>query len=368
MVIGIDGGALSVTDQRLEVGVYKVCRRLVELLPFINNSINYRIYKWGRGDFREFLRGAWVQSVTLPRRGYNQIWLSRELRLWPVDTYLGLSQIFPGSRLANIFGINKYPRTKMVGFIYDLCFLFHPEAYPDSAANLRQQTADLVRRADLIITISEATKRDIVCKYDYPASKIHVVYPGVDRPKTEIDSKPSVKYFLSVGALKRSKNIPTLLKAYRLFLDRTGQRIRLVIAGGDLWVDPDIKKTVQHLSLADLIDFPGHVENRKLPGLYRHAIAFVSPALREGFCLPAAEALSYGCPVIGSTTGAFSEVVGQAGILVDPADASGLSWALREIAKPQKRKHYASLIPPDFQNRFNWSLFARKIALILGIN
>ena len=172
MVIGVDAGALAISDERLKVGVWRVTFNLLRELGNLDRNNEYRLYSFGEGirGIRE-IRERWgerMNEVRLPRAGWSTLWLPAHLRLFPVDVFLGLAQTLPASP------------SRSIGFIYDVGFLFHPEAYGKSAARLEKQTAQLVKRADHIITISESSKRDIFNQYGIEKDNVTVSYPGVD--------------------------------------------------------------------------------------------------------------------------------------------------------------------------------------------
>ncbi len=356
MVIGVDAGALSVTDERLKVGVYRVSLHLLQQLASRDQQNKYRLYTFQKlsEDVMSYMGEQCENVVLWPSAGWFSVRLPLELRVHPVDIFLGLSQAIPVSTATNI------------GFVYDLGFLHHPEHYPDSYDRLKQMTADLVGRSKHIITISQSSAADLHQRFHVAIEDITVAYPGVDERFTtegdvNIGDRP---YFLFVGSLKRSKNIPMLLRAFARFIETTDKTYDLYLVGGDFWVDPEIAETIEGERLSDRVKLMGFVNDDTLPSLYRGAVAFVSPSSWEGFCLPAVEAMACGCPVIGSTTGAFPEVVRDAGILVDPVDQAELSRALTQVLDVDRRSH---MVAKGMRNakQFTWSGFAVDVYQVI---
>ncbi|MBI3577697.1 glycosyltransferase family 4 protein [Candidatus Gottesmanbacteria bacterium] len=315
MIIGVDAGALSITDDRLKVGVYRVVLNLLIELGKQDKKNTYRLYSFRpleQGMMKLF--GSRMTNIVLLQKGWFRLWLPLQLRKNPVDVFLGLSQTLPSSP------------GRTIGFIYDLGFLHYPHAYPDSLPHLKKQTEDLVKRADGLVTISHAVANDVRKQYNIPGSKITVSYPGVDSRFKPTGEKYTSQhpYFLFVGALKRGKNIPTLLKAFEKFRKKSKEQYELLLIGGDYWLDPAIEpsKGVKRL---------GFVPDSQLPNYYRGATALIMPSLWEGFCLPAVEAMASGCPVIASNAGALPEIVGDAGILVEAMDTDGFTNAMRAV-------------------------------------
>lgn len=321
MIIGVDVGALSISDDRLKLGVYRVTLNLLRELSRIDTKNTYRLYSFLpiTNDFGPRMENR----VLRPTQGWFSLRLPAELAIHPVDVFLGLSQAIPVSRARNI------------GFIYDFGFL--PQR------KLLHNTTDLVKRSDHIVTISHAVKKDILERFGKKV--ITVAYPGVDPIFTPIGPKYKNKnpYFLFVGALKRGKNIPFLIRAFAKFQKDSKKPYDLLFVGSDLWRDPNIPRTIRFL---------GYVPDTQLAELYRGAVAFVSPSLVEGFCLPAVEALACATPVIVSNRGSFPEVVGKNGILVDPLDEDALVRALKHPIK-------------KLGKRFLWSDFAKTVHKLL---
>lgn len=378
MIVGVDGGALSVSDERLKVGVYKVSRRLLENLSQLDNSNNYRIYTMseiGEGIFSR--RGGSVQTRVLsPRLGWSKIRIPIELFLHPVDVYLGLSQSLPHLfRMShNISPVQPaYPNTTpgkknsklpfLVGFVYDLGFLHNPDAYAVSFKRLSRQTSDLINRADCIVTISHATKSDIVDTYGYPAGNISVLYPGTDRifssgAKAYVHKKP---YFLYVGALKPGKNIPLALRAFSYFLKKTDLQYDFILAGGDFWPDPEIAETISRYGIGASTILTGFVSDELLATYYRGASALICPSPTEGFCLPAAEAMASGIPVIAVRSGALPEVIGGAGIFVPPGNSADLGRAMQQIVQTPLLSAKLGRSGLHISQKYSWTSFARGV-------
>jgi len=353
MIIGVDAGALSITDERLRVGVWRVTYNLLRELNRIDKANEYRLYTFtpiGRGVMRAF--GPRMKNVIVrPTFAWTTIQLPIELRRHPVDVFLGLSQMLP------------YSTSRNIGFIYDLGFLHYPKAYPGSLNRLTNQTKQLVKRADKIITVSEITQKDIARTYRVSKSKIAVAYPGVDARFTQKATKHKEinPYILFVGALKRGKNVPFALRVFKNFLDATHNAYDFVIAGGNYWEDPEINSTVKDLGLADHVKFADFVSDKMLPHYYRGASALIITSLWEGFCLPAVEAMASGCPVVYARTGSLPEIVGPAGeSFTGGNEDDAVKSLLSVVTKPVVKQQYIR----DGLARsrdFSWKELAQKV-------
>ncbi|OGG03758.1 hypothetical protein A2Z33_04695 [Candidatus Gottesmanbacteria bacterium RBG_16_52_11] len=251
----------------------------------------------------------------------------------------------------------------MIGFIYDLSYRSDPASYPGSADRLRSQTDDLVRRADLIVAVSESVRREILKAYDFPSDRIHVVYPGVDRefsPAAEPYRHPK-PYFLSVGAVKPGKKLPDAIRAFGQFIESSGRDFDFLIAGGDYWPDPAVGRTIRDLGLGARVKLLGHVSRQLLPNYYRGAVALICASGNEGFCLPAAEAMASGTPVVAVRSGALAETIGDGGIFAEPGDTDGLADALVKIAASPLLRRKLSSQGIVRSKRYSWRAFARGV-------
>ena len=139
-------------------------------------------------------------------------------------------------------------------------------------------------------------------------------------------------FILYLGVPQPRKNIPTLIKAYNL-LKKDGINHKLVIAGGKNHEYKKILNIVKDLNLQKDVVFTGHMHDEILPELYNAADLFVFPSLYEGFGLPPLEAMACGTPVITSNASSLPEVVGDAGLRIDPYDISGLKDAMNTVLR-----------------------------------
>ncbi|MFA4029362.1 MAG: hypothetical protein GDYSWBUE_000034 [Candidatus Fervidibacterota bacterium] len=191
-------------------------------------------------------------------------------------------------------------------------------------------------RSDHLIAISKATKSDLICKLGVPSERVSLVYPYVpERFKPIQNAGDAVRqlygidgrFFLFVGVAKPNKNIGRLLDAFSL-VRASHPDTKLVIAG---FVMPFWEETQRILRGEPNVIWLRYVPDDHLPLLYSACVAFVSPALNEGFGLPLLEAMACGAPVIAGNAGAQPEVVGDAGLLVDPFDVDGIADAMKAI-------------------------------------
>ena len=226
----------------------------------------------------------------------------------------------------------------------------------------------LLKRSDIVISVSEYSKKEISKYYKIPDSKIKVTYNGIDhdmykpsRNYNEILNKYNINYqfILYVGTLEPRKNIPTLIKAFYK-LRKKGTHHKLLIAGSKGWKYEDIFETVKNLNLEKEVIFTDYIPNEDLPALYNAADLFVYPSFYEGFGLPPLEAMACGTPVITSNTSSLPEVVGDAGIMIDPYDVDGFANAMFEVLTNDGLRDDMSEKGLERANMFSWEKTAKE--------
>ena len=230
--------------------------------------------------------------------------------------------------------------------IHDLAFFYYPETFPIKDRTLHKlYVKEAIYQADSLIAITEATKNDILHRYDVPDEKIHVVHHGIDherfRPATEHDQESitqvkntygiSKPYILYVGNVQPRKNIQGLIKAYQILrAHHKDIDCQLVIAGAEAWmVDKSLKKV--HNNWENDIIFTGRFQDQELAPLLWGATGFTLPSFYEGFGLPTLEAMACGTPVIVADTPALVEVAGDAALAADPHTPKAMAEQLHTL-------------------------------------
>ena len=222
-----------------------------------------------------------------------------------------------------------------VSTIYDLDFLRHPDrAWGEMRRDFPRLVAEHSKLADLIVTISDYSAHAISRELGVSAEKIAVCRPGVPRwIATQATAEPRSNdgYILFVGTLEPRKNVTGLLDAYERLLARWPGVPRLVLAGRPT---PEAQPWIERAAGREFggqVDVRGYVADSDRAATYRGAALVVLPSFDEGFGLPALEAMALGIPVVVSNRGALPEVVGDAGIQVDPDDSRGIGDAIHHV-------------------------------------
>lgn len=219
----------------------------------------------------------------------------------------------------------------------------------------------VARKLSHIITVSQVASRHIAAAFGIPEHKLRVIYNGID---TDIFSpSPTVKRLRNRLLTIRSgntavKGLTYLLEALSLLLQNYNLELIIVGKGAN---DDTIRKLVVDLGIKDKVRFTGEVDTSELVHQYRLATIVVVPSIYEGFGIPAAEAMACGAPVVATTAGGLPEVVGDAGILVPPANVKALVEAISAlIDDPDKCKRLSEIGRRRIIQEFNWRNTAKR--------
>lgn len=239
----------------------------------------------------------------------------------------------------------RVPGRPSVATIYDTIPLTHPEwCTPEQTAYHSRHLATVATQATRIMVISDSTKRDVVRVLGVDESRIDVIPLGVGtqfRPCEDRRRLHSVlarhglenhPYVLYAGNTKPHKNLPRLIAAFRAAIEQDQNAVmRLVLAGSIPEADDPVRQAIEAHGLGDRVLVLGRVSNDDLPALMAGSTAVACVSLYEGFGLPALEAMASGAPVVASNGSSLPEVVGDAGLLVDPSNERDIAAALRSI-------------------------------------
>ena len=248
--------------------------------------------------------------------------------------------------------------------VHDLDFLDHPgrtagEVHRDYGALVRRHAA----RAAHVVVPSRHTATEVERRLHVPPEAISLCpngapnWPARDRP-------PAPGHLLFVGTLAPRKNVAGLLDAYGRLVTRCPGVPDLVLAGADASAPAGSGAWRQRLDrppLAGRVRRTGYVDGRALQALYAGARALVLPSLDEGFGLPALEAMTVGVPVVVSNRGALPEIVGNAGLLVDPTDGDAIAGALERLLTDDALARRCVVRGLERARAFTWRASARSL-------
>lgn len=239
----------------------------------------------------------------------------------------------------------------VVTTVHDLSWLHFPDAHPVDRVRWLEKGLPRALEASAAILVDSAFVRDeVLATFGVPAERVTVTHLGVGpkfHPRSAQETAAVLatwglghqQYVLTVGTIEPRKNLGHALEAYSLLPNALRARFPLVVAGAKGWRSAALEARLDELSRQGQIRFLGHVPADDLPVLYAGAMAFVFPSIYEGFGLTPLEAMASGVPVLASDRGSLAEVVGEAGVRLDPErpelTAELLSGLLEDPAQRQ---------------------------------
>jgi glycosyltransferase involved in cell wall biosynthesis len=258
--------------------------------------------------------------------------------------------------------------------IHDLSFEHLPETFKwRSRQQLRITVRRSARDAAQVIALSEYARRDIIASYHLRSEKVSVIplaAPAHFQPVHEEEELQRVRqtygiesdYILSVGAIQPRKNLSRLVAAYsRLRWAKPEVKLpQLVLVGKFAWLYDETLRTIKELEVRNSVVLTGYVPEPDLPALYSGALCFVYPSYFEGFGLPPLEAMKCGAPVIVGNKTSLPEVVGDAGIMVDPFEIDEIASAIQRMIVDSNLRAQLRIKGLERAKLFDWQETARK--------
>ena len=229
---------------------------------------------------------------------------------------------------------------------HDMTFFLYPQLHTRARRLFFPPMMKLsAKQADEIVTVSESTRRDVIRLLGVDPDKVSATQLGVDASFRVIDDLQAKKvivtkydlpeeFILYLGTIEPRKNLPLLMRAYRLLVD-SGTRLKLILVGKYGWMYQEVFNLVSELNLEDMVRFTGYIPQDELPLVYNLASLFVYPTIYEGFGIPVLEAMACGVPVISSDIASLPEIVGEAGILVPAGDLGAYFSAMKLVTDDQ---------------------------------
>lgn len=259
--------------------------------------------------------------------------------------------------------------------LHDLAALHVPETLPWKVRwSLLPFLATTVERADRIVVATTRVQGEVQAAFPASRGNCSVVPHGVDpafRPadeslRREIRAEFGAPdgYLLAVGTLEPRKNLNFLIKGFDK-AQEANPDLHMVLAGRRGWMAQAIFDELERRDLLGKVHITGYVKDRHLPALYRGAAAFIYPSLYEGFGLPPLEAMACGTPVIVSRGSSLPEVVGEAGLYIDPLSVDELAAAIERVNREPELAAELSAKGLEQASLFSWERAARETLDIL---
>jgi glycosyltransferase involved in cell wall biosynthesis len=361
MRIAIDARKLN------DFGIGTYLRNLIKYLPTVDPHNEYFLLCYEQD--REQIR-ALAPSFSLVRESAAQYSLREhlsipaKLRRLRVDLFHTPHYVLP-----------LFIRCRAVVTVHDVIHLLFPQYLPSSLAGryARFMIRRAVERAELVLTVSNASKRDLLTFFDLDPDKIVVIPNGIDvsiaePPPVEVLTRVRERYQLTgrfllfAGNIKPHKNLERLIAAFgQLKAGSDFEDLTLIVIGDEISRYPELRRAVEKYRLRGSVRFFGFVPEPTLVALYQMADVFVFPSLYEGFGLPPLEAMANGTPVVTSNISSLPEVVGDAALTVDPYNIDDIAGAIRQLLTDRQLR--ARLITDGYERArgFSWE---RSVAQI----
>ncbi|MBI5663412.1 MAG: glycosyltransferase family 4 protein [Ignavibacterium album] len=338
MKIGVDARLL----ERKITGIGRFLIILLENFPLYDKNNEYYLFTYDKVDFKpEFYKNIPTVKSFLPQKLFSPLWcnfiLPYFLKKYKIDILFSVNQVVP---------LIKIKDCKYISVVHDVIYKADPSFLPFIYRKYLQLFAYFsIKVSDLIITVSEFSKADILKNYKIEPGKIKVVLQSANKlfqPKLVSNEEKKLlkkqfglteKIVLYVGMLENRKNINTILKIADMFV-KVREDLTFALVGkigyGGKKIKAEIlkRKNVIHLM---------NIDDEALSKLYNIADVFLFPSLYEGFGYPPLEAMQSGLPVIASDNTSLKEIISDGGILCNPKDYSAI---FNEINKLLNDKNY----------------------------
>ncbi|HSZ20159.1 MAG TPA: glycosyltransferase family 1 protein [Candidatus Acidoferrum sp.] len=332
MRVGIDAHCLGQKKTGNETYTYGLVKHLAGL---DRDGIEYTVYLGGgRAGETRLPSKEWVRSRALrPANPFVRIpiGLAIQSRAQKLDV-LHAQYLLP-----------HHLRCRTVLTVHDVLYERFPEYFTRwDCYRHKMGVRWSCRRADHVITVSEASKRDLVELYGLDPSQVSVTYQGADerfRPQDQVDARNQVRarygieqeFLLYVGAIQPRKNIPKLLSAFASVKAERKLPHKLVMVGPKAWKSRGAFEALQNNPVKRDVIVTGYVPPDDLPHFYNAAEAFAYVSRCEGFGLPVVEAMACGTPTVTSRGSSLEEVAGDAAVLVDAGDEQAIAAGIEKV-------------------------------------
>ena len=365
MIIGIEAQRLF---RRKKHGMDIVALEIIKQLQAIDHEDQFILFAKDDEDKNCFSPAPNFRAEILPSKPYP-VWEQSSLPKYARKANISL--LHCTANTAPLFW--KKP---LVVTIHDVIYMGSPEfsgsAYQNFGNLYRRFIVPRVaKKAVRIITVSAYAKKLIAGRLNIPATKIDVVYNGVNPQFRQLDNMAKLdafrkkqqlpeKYLLHFGNTAPRKNTKGILKAYLAYTSAVAEPLPLVISGCPAELINNIVKEINAPALMQHIVIPGYLATEDLPCLYNLAAIFLFASLDEGFGMPLVEAMACGTPVITSNISCLPEIAGDAALLVDPYQPAEIARAISSLLEDKalyRSKQELGLINAT---RFSWKNAAEK--------
>lgn len=303
-----------------------------------------------------------------PRRTLTYLW--KNFNLPKIENLAGKVDVVHGTHIL----LPPAKKAKKVLTIHDVIYLKYPEYYSNRGLyehSFKVLLPYFIKKADVIITISQSTKNDLMQIFKIDEEKIKVIHYGVNFSlnKTvsldiskKILEKLNIKtpyIFYSIGTIEKRKNLQTTLEAFKIFLEEIKEEYYLVLAGFGEFPE-DIFKKIQELNLTQRVILKNYLNTQEVVSLLINSDMVIYPSLYEGFGLPVLEAFVCEKPLITSNISSLPEVAGEAASLVNPKNKEEIAKAMYNIKVDKNLRQELISKGKELIKNFSWESCAQK--------
>ena len=304
--------------------------------------------------------------IPLSPRRLTQLWQRLRVPV-PVELFTGRIDLLHAPDF-----VVPPTRARTLVTIHDLSFLVHPEcAEPSMVRYLTDAVPRGLRRANVILADSQATRRDLVRLLTIDPARIDLIYPGVGSRFCPMEAEATEpvrrrlglpdRFVLSVSTLEPRKNLVRLLEAFAQVVQTDFSNLHLLIAGRRGWLYEDIFAAIDRLQLRERVRLLDYVHDKDLPALYNLAAAFVYPSIYEGFGIPPIEALACGTPTVTADNSSLPEVVADAAVLVSAEDVGSIASGIVRVVSDEVLRARLRAAGPAQARKFTWEQAAKRV-------
>lgn len=364
-IIGIDGDTL---EKGTRFGDERYLRNLLRGLSRVDSENEYRLYvdkqaaREAEALAQPFRKGCRVRNL-----GPSRLWLKVPVIL-PYRVKRDGCDLFHTQYFAP-----PWRPCPIVVTIHDVSFMRYPEFFSRAEAKIfRRLIGSAARRASLILTDSEFSKREIHQHLRVSLDRIRVIPLAVDSCFSVRDKKsaldrvrrkyriPFDRFILFVGTIQPRKNVSRLLEAFARLRAEVELEHGLVLVGPGKYRAYDVQRLCEEQGLVNHVVHTGYVPAEELVDFYNAAELFVFPSLYEGFGFPPLEAMACGLPVAASRIGALEEVLGKGAAFFDPREPESIAATMRDLLEDELRRETLRQAGRAQARAYSWEVTARR--------
>ena len=350
-------------------GLGRYVEQFVKELPSVDQKNRYVLFVKENGGWKNKVFAPTIETKQIDIHWYT---LKEQLLLAPMMDKAHLDLIhFPHWNVP--VGI----KTPFVVTIHDLILLSQPHSARATTRNqlvyhLKYQgfkyvLSHAVRASKKIITVSEATKADILKHFpDVSAEKICVIYEGITslpRPTEPPSPWTKAPYLLYVGNAYPHKNLETLLAAFQLLHEKFPD-LHLFFAGRADVFSERLQEKIEKMTEHAFIHFVPDPTDERLTELYAKALVYVFPSLIEGFGLPPLEAMSQSVPVAASDIPCLREILGEAAAFFPPNDPEQIAKTIAELVEDKSKREALIFAGKQRIKAYSWKTMTKEIVSV----